>query len=92
MLAENCASSVQQRFGNPRMAKWYSDPNDKDLDMATIFELISMLAMLVLGFILGRIWEIRREMRRNHHIAQGGPHGTPADQVETGYRVPTAYL
>jgi hypothetical protein len=90
MLAENCASSVQQRFGNPAMAKWCSDPND--LDKAMIFELISMLAMLVLGFILGRIWEIRREMRRNHHIAQGRPHGTPADQVETGYRVPTAYL
>jgi hypothetical protein len=75
MLAENCASSVQQRFGNPAMAKWCSDPNDKDLDMVTIFELISMLAMLVLGFILGRIWEIRREMRRSHQRAPWYPSG-----------------
>jgi hypothetical protein len=45
-------------------------PNEKDLDMATIFELISMLAMLALGFILDRIWEIRREMRRAQSRAQ----------------------
>jgi hypothetical protein len=51
-----------------------------------------MLAMLVLGFILGRIWEIRREMRRDHQIAQAGPNDTPADQVQIGYRVPTPYL
>jgi hypothetical protein len=67
-------------------------PNERNVDMATIFELISMLAMLALGFILGRIWEIRREMRRDHQIAQAGPNDTPADQVQIGYRVPTPYL
>jgi hypothetical protein len=67
-------------------------PNDKNLDMAMIFEVITMLSALVLGFILGRIWEIRREMRRDHQIAQGRANGGPADQVQTGYRLPTAYL
>jgi hypothetical protein len=30
--------------------------------MPFAFELITMLAMLALGFVLGRIWEIRQQM------------------------------
>ena len=59
--------------------------------MAMIFELITMLAVLALGFVLGRIWEIRREIRRSltrHH----GAEAAFADQPQTGYRLPTAYL
>ena len=37
--------------------------------MATIFELITMLAVLALGFVLGRIFEIRRELQRDQRIA-----------------------
>ncbi|MGA8975506.1 MAG: hypothetical protein WB496_20355 [Pseudolabrys sp.] len=37
--------------------------------MATIFELTTMLAMLALGFVLGRIFEIRRELQRDQRIA-----------------------
>jgi hypothetical protein len=32
--------------------------------MPFAFELITMLAMLALGFVLGRIWEIRQQMSR----------------------------
>ena len=39
--------------------------------MATIFELITMLAVLALGFVLGRIFEIRRELQRDQRIAVG---------------------
>ena len=38
-------------------------------DMATIFELITMLAVLALGFVLGRIFEIRKELQRDQRIA-----------------------
>jgi hypothetical protein len=60
--------------------------------MAMIFELITMLA--VLPGLHGRIWEIRREIRRSqrvahlHHVAEA----YFADQPQTGYRLPTAYL
>lgn len=37
-------------------------------DMATIFELITMLAVLALGFVLGRIFEIRKELQRDQRI------------------------
>ena len=37
--------------------------------MATVFELITMLSALALGFVLGRIWEIRQEIRRDQHVA-----------------------
>jgi len=29
-----------------------------------VFELVIMLVVLALGFVFGRIWEIRREIRR----------------------------
>ena len=32
--------------------------------MDIVFELVTMLAALALGFVLGRIWEIRRELQR----------------------------
>ena len=37
--------------------------------MATIFELITMLAVLALGFVLGRIFEIRKERQRDQRNA-----------------------
>jgi hypothetical protein len=33
--------------------------------MVMVFELVAVLAALALGFVLGRIWEIRREIRRD---------------------------
>ena len=48
-------------------------------DMATIFELITMLAVLALGFVLGRIVEIRRELRRDQRIAGGRVNRTLVD-------------
>jgi hypothetical protein len=47
--------------------------------MATIFELTTMLAMLALGFVLGRIFEIRRELRRDQRIAGGRVNRTIVD-------------
>jgi hypothetical protein len=41
-------------------------PEGKDLIMVLIFELMAVPAALALGFVLGRIWELRREIRRNH--------------------------
>ena len=38
-------------------------------DMATIIELITILAVLALGFVLGRIFEIRKELQRDQRIA-----------------------
>lgn len=32
--------------------------------MVVAFQLLAMLAALTLGFVLGRIWEMRREIRR----------------------------
>ena len=57
-----------------------------------MFEVVTMLAMLVLGFVLGRIWEIRREIRRDQQVANRGADGALAGQVQTGYRIPTTYL
>jgi hypothetical protein len=39
--------------------------------MPFVFELITMLAMLALGFVLGRIWEIRQQIikKREHEEA-----------------------
>jgi hypothetical protein len=41
------------------------------VSMPFVFELIAMLAMLALGFVLGRIWEIRQQMikKRDHEEA-----------------------
>ena len=32
--------------------------------MVVAFELVAVVAALALGFVLGRIWEMRREIRR----------------------------
>ena len=53
--------------------------NRKNTDMATLFELTTMLAMLALGFVLGRIVEIRRELRRDQRIAGGRVNRTLVD-------------
>jgi hypothetical protein len=49
--------------------------------MAMVCHLVTVLATLALGVILGRMWEIRKELRRNVQR----PH-------ETGFSVPTARL
>jgi hypothetical protein len=47
--------------------------------MLMVFELVAVLAARALGFVLGRIWEIRREIRRNRFAEEtltvlgGGP-------------------
>ena len=48
--------------------------------MPLVFELITMLAVLTLGFVLGRIWEILRQtiIQREHEKAD--------------LRIPTAHL
>ena len=45
----------------------------------TVFELITMLALLGLAFVLGRMWEVwRKEFRRDHE--------------RFGFRIPTAHI
>jgi hypothetical protein len=48
--------------------------------MPMVFELITMLAVLGLGFVLGRIWEIRQQeiLRLKYE--------------QTGFEIPIAYL
>ena len=48
--------------------------------MPIVFELITMLAVLGLGFVLGRIWEVRQQeiLRRDHE--------------RDGFRIPTAHI
>jgi hypothetical protein len=66
--------------------------------MAIAFELITMVAVLALGFVFGRIWEIRRELQRKQshrpHVAKREHRidGGLAGQVQTCYRLPTAHL
>jgi hypothetical protein len=47
--------------------------------MPLVFELITMFAALTLGFVLGRIWEIRRTIIRQEN--------EPVD-----LRIPTAHI
>lgn len=56
---------------------------------------LELLVALVVGFVLGRIWEIRQEIRRDHihrHVAnrQRPVDGGLEDPVQAGYRLPTA--
>jgi hypothetical protein len=46
----------------------------------TVFELITMLAVLGVGFVLGQLWEIRQQeiLRRDHE--------------GDGFRIPTAHI
>jgi hypothetical protein len=50
--------------------------------MVMVFELVAMLAALALGFVLGRIWEIRREILRNRF--RGGDVASPWRRVDGG--------
>jgi hypothetical protein len=53
--------------------------------MAVIFVLAGMLAFLALGFVLGRIWEIRQDLSK----AKAGPvppvRGTVASQLNNRF-------
>jgi hypothetical protein len=50
--------------------------------MVLVCNLVTVLAMFVLGIIVGRIWEMRKEFRKNRFPQ---PHAT-------GFSVPTARL
>ncbi len=57
--------------------------------------LLELLVALVVGFVIGRIWEIRQEIRRGHfpqHVAnrQRPVDGRLEDPVKASYRLPTA--
>jgi hypothetical protein len=56
---------------------------------------LELLVALVVGFVLGRIWEIRQEIRRDYFHRHVANRQRPVDtdrQVEAGYRLPTAHL
>jgi hypothetical protein len=50
--------------------------------MVMVCNLVTLLAALALGVILGRMWQIRKELRQNQF----------RQPDETGFRVPTAHL
>ena len=84
----------EQRFSNPCGGKLAACPNDKEPIMAMVFELLTLLSALALGFVLGRIWEIRQEFGRGQAIGnrQRRVDDGFAGQVQAGYRLPTAHL
>jgi len=49
-------------------------------ELLYVYELITVLAVFALGFVLGRIWETRKQ-----EVAQ-------LNSGETGFRVPIAHL
>ena len=51
--------------------------------MPLVFQLITMLALLALGFVFGRIWEIRQQEIRQT--------SQPLDD-KPGFEIPTAHL
>ena len=53
---------AQQPFGNLLPTKLAGYPKNKDPIMTMVLGLVTTLLMLTLGFVFGRIWEIRREM------------------------------
>jgi hypothetical protein len=46
--------------------------------MTVIFGLGSMLAVFALGFVLGRVWEIRQDMRSKATAQSGRPNRATA--------------
>jgi hypothetical protein len=61
---------------------WRPFPEDKETRiMVLACNLVTVLAALALGVILGRIWEMRKKLWKN----QFQPH-------EPGFSVPTAHL
>ena len=49
--------------------------------MPLVFELIIMLALLVLGFVCGRVWEIRRELRQRSRLDDNAGSMIPTAQI-----------
>jgi hypothetical protein len=64
--AQGCA---QQAFVNLFPAKLGVSPENKDSIMPMLLGLVTTLSMLALGFLLGRIWQIRRELLSNQQRA-----------------------
>ena len=64
--AQGCA---QQAFVNLFPAKLGGSPENKDPIMPMLLGLVTTLSMLALGFFLGRIWQIRRELLSNQQRA-----------------------
>ena len=50
--------------------------------MPFAFELITMLAMLALGFVLGRIWEIRQQMSKKREREEADFRGIPTAHLK----------
>jgi hypothetical protein len=46
-----------------------------------VFELITMLALCALGFVFGRLWEIRQQTIRQIEAMEA-----------SGFKIPTAHL
>ena len=61
--------SAQQAFVNLFPAKLGVSPENKDPIMPMLLGLVTTLSMLALGFFLGRIWQIRRELLSNQQRA-----------------------
>ena len=61
--------SAQQAFVNLFPAKLGVSPENKDPIMPMLLGLATTLSMLALGFVLGRIWQIRRELLSNQQRA-----------------------
>jgi hypothetical protein len=49
--------------------------------MPFAFELMTMLALLAVGFVFGRIWEIRRQMIRKREKEEADFRRIPAAHV-----------
>ena len=64
--AQGCA---KQAFVNLFPAKLGVSPENKDSIMPMLLGLVTTLSMLALGFLLGRIWQIRRELLSNQQRA-----------------------
>jgi hypothetical protein len=50
--------------------------------MPLVFELITMLAVLTLGFVLGRIWEIRQQMIKKREREEADFRGIPTAHLK----------
>jgi hypothetical protein len=64
--AQDCA---QKAFVNLLPAKLGGSPENKDPIMPMLLGLSTTLSMHALGFVLGRIWQIRRELLSNQQRA-----------------------
>ena len=53
----------------------------------TVFELITMLAVLGLGFVLGRIWEIRQQEILQRKLGHRYPTRTKSNSSFMGWAI-----